>query len=177
MFKRGNLFVPSKMAYVRGERPNVDCIFCAIRERHSEVDNLEVHRTDHFIVSANLYPYNPGHLLLLPKRHILTPVDLTEEEETELNKLQRLCLKTLEKIYHPQGYNVGYNIGRIAGGSIEHLHMHIVPRYMNEIGFIDILNNDRIMVEDPRITMEKLSIQFTLSANMDQSTENKKDPS
>ncbi len=163
MLERGNLFVPSKMNYVRGKRPPVKCIFCAVRDRDKRVEKLEIFRTDNFIVSANLYPYNPGHIIIFPIRHIITTMELTKEEFCELFELHNKCLKALTDIYNPQGFNIGFNISKAAGASIEHLHMHIVPRYQNEIGFLDVLNNDRVIVEDPRVTVKKLSEYFSKS--------------
>lgn len=160
MLERGSLFVPTKMDYVQGARPDVECIFCAIEQQDKKVDNLEIMRNDLLVLSANLYPYNPGHLLIFPRRHVTHMRQLSDQENQAIFQLQKQCFDILDQFYSPQGYNVGYNIGRIAGGSIEHLHMHIVPRYMNEIGFLDIINQDRIIVEDPRATLEKLRKAF-----------------
>jgi ATP adenylyltransferase len=155
-----HLFVPNKLEYVRGKRPSTPCILCAIKERRKEVKCLDVYRTEHFIVSLNLYPYNPAHLLIFPKRHILDVRQLLEEETKQMHELLCAALSVLEKVYEPAGFNIGYNIGREAGASIEHLHLHIVPRYRGELGFVDIMSGARIMVEDPQKTQEKLKEAF-----------------
>ncbi|MFH1896675.1 MAG: HIT domain-containing protein [Candidatus Desantisbacteria bacterium] len=152
-----HLFVPSKLEnYLLGEKPKVDCILCAIRDRDEKVVQLDVYRSCDIIVSLNLYPYNPGHVMIFPNRHIK---DIRELNEEEISQMQVLTIKTLDildKLYSPSGYNIGYNMGTIAGASIEHLHLHIVPRYKNELGFVDILSNSKIIVEDPRKTLERL---------------------
>lgn len=154
------LYVPSKMAYVKGKRPDVDCIFCAIAEMDKKVEKLEVCRTKRWVASVNLHPYNVGHLLLFPIRHTVDVRDLTKAEITELHSLQSLSLDVLDAVYAPVGYNIGFNIGRSAGASIEHLHLHIVPRFPNEAGFMDILSETRTIVEDPKQTIARLRKMF-----------------
>ncbi len=154
------LYIPSKLEYVKGKRPDVDCIFCAVAEGDKKVDKLEVCRTKRWVASVNLHPYNPGHILLFPIRHTVDVRDLTKTEDAELRSLQSLSLDVLDAVYTPGGYNIGYNIGRPAGASIEHLHLHIVPRYSNEAGFLDILSETRTIVEDPKQTVAKLTRMF-----------------
>lgn len=154
------LYVPSKMSYVKGKRPNVDCILCAVCSKDRRVSKLEVYRTRHWVASANLHPYNAGHILLFPVRHIADVRELKKVELSELQSLQNLCLDVIDAAYAPVGYNIGFNIGRQAGASIEHLHLHIVPRYPNEAGFLDILSETRTIVEGPKQTVEKLGTYF-----------------
>ena len=159
---RKNLFVPNKMAYVRGKnRPSVECILCAIAQHDERVESLEVYQSPSFVVSLNLYPYSPGHLLLFPKRHIVDIRELTDEEAMELHAIQKLCIDVLDEVYSPHGYNLGYNIGRAAGASIQHLHLHIVPRYNRELGFIDIIGGAKIIVEEPNETCKRLRKAFS----------------
>ena len=166
---RDNLFVPNKLAYVKGKaRPEVDCILCAIIEGNDQVDRLEVYQSALFTVSLNLYPYTPGHLLIFPKRHLVDVRQLTEAEVLELHTVQRSCLEILDGVYQPHGYNVGYNIGGASGASIEHLHVHIVPRYPRELGFIDVIGGARIIVEDPKVTQQKLRQAFDAVKNRTQ---------
>lgn len=154
---RQNLFVPNKMPYAKGtNRPDVTCILCAIVQKDEKVERLEVHRTELFTISLNLYPYSPGHLLIFPNRHVLDVRELTSEEILTLHELQCLCFEVLTHAYQPRGYNVGYNMGDASGASIPHLHLHVVPRYPRELGFIDVIGGARIIIEDPRATQEKL---------------------
>jgi ATP adenylyltransferase len=155
-----NLFVPYKLKYAKGERPQVDCILCAVKEKNPKVEKLNIFETERVIVTLNLYPYNPGHIMLFPKRHIITLQELTKKETAEIHNLTILSMEVLNQLYNPSGYNIGYNIGKGSGASIQHLHLHIVPRYENEIGFLDILSGTRIIVEDPVKTKEKLSRTF-----------------
>lgn len=156
-----NLFVPNKMDYARGKkRPDVECILCAIVSGDERVEKLEVYQSELFFVSLNLYPYTPGHLIMFPKRHIVDIRELTSEEVEQSHNLQNLCLNVLDKVYSPHGYNIGYNIGSAAGASIQHLHLHIVPRYQRELGFIDIIGGAKIIVEDPNRTQQRLCEAF-----------------
>jgi ATP adenylyltransferase len=158
---RNNLFVPSKMEYARGgKRPDVECILCAIVEGNSKIARLDVHRSKLFVVALNLYPYTPGHLMVFPKRHITDIRMLNHEEAAELHKLQNLCLDVLESVYAPHGFNLGYNIGEAGGASIEHLHLHIVPRYRRETGFIDIIGGSKIIIEDPNVSLSRVREAF-----------------
>ena len=159
---QNNLFIPNKLEYVRGDkRPDVECILCAIVEKNDKVVRLEVYRSDLFVIALNLYPYAPGHLMIFPKRHITDPRMLTHDEVIELHKMQNLSIDALEKVYSPQGFNVGYNIGEAGGASISHLHLHVVPRYKREIGFIDIIGGVKIIVEDPNVSLSRLKEGFS----------------
>ena len=158
---RQNLFVPNKMGYARGEnRPDVPCILCAIVEKDERVERLEVHSTELWTLSLNLYPYSPGHLLIFPNRHVLDVRELNAAEVTALHELQCLSVRVLERVYQPRGYNVGYNMGEASGASIPHLHVHVVPRYVRELGFVDVIGGARIIIEDPLVTQEKLAQAF-----------------
>lgn len=155
-----HLVVPNKREYVRGARPPVDCILCAVLERHPAVERLEIFRTALWAVSANLYPYNPGHLLLFPVRHVTDVRQLRRKEERELADVQACALDVLEAAYEPTGFNIGYNLGRSGGASVEHLHVHVVPRYESELGFLDLLSHTRTYVEEPRSTVKRLRRRF-----------------
>jgi len=158
---RKNLFIPGKMAYVRGEKkPDVECILCAIVEESDKISRLEVYRSEYFLVTLNLYPYAPGHLMIFPKRHVTDLRMLTKEESAELCKLQGICLDVLDDVYHPHGFNIGYNIGEAGGASIAHLHLHVVPRYRRELGFIDIIGGVKIIIEDPNISLVRVREGF-----------------
>ena len=154
---RNNLFVPNKMPYAKGKnRPDVPCILCAIVEKNERVERLEVHSTELFTISLNLYPYSPGHLMIFPNRHIVDSRELTQDEVYNLHQLQCLSFEVLTRAYQPKGFNVGYNMGESSGASIAHLHLHVVPRYPRELGFMDVIGGARIIIEDPNATQEKL---------------------
>ncbi len=159
-----HLFTPQKLSYAKGNRPAVDCILCAVAQENSQVTNLAVYRAGDFVISLNLYPYNPGHLLIFPTFHCLDIRELSPVQEQELHRLQRASLDILDKLYSPRGYNIGYNIGLPAGASIAHLHLHIVPRFGNETGFMDVISGTRVIVEDPATAREKIAQAFSSSS-------------
>ena len=160
MFEK-NLFIPDKFDYARKKnRPNVKCILCAYNEPDSPVEKLTVYDAKFHIIACNLYPYNPGHIMIFPKRHIEDVRELTDEENTELFKLRNKAMDIIAKLYEPGGFNIGFNVGGASGASIDHIHLHIVPRYHNEIGFVDILSGAKTYVEAPRQTLERLKKAF-----------------
>jgi ATP adenylyltransferase len=155
-----NLYSLNKLQYIKGKRPKVECIFCAIINRAEEVEKLLVFEGKHAFISVNKYPYNSGHLLICPKRHIIDYRELTQDEELGIQLLLRKSLDVLDAHYSPSGYNIGYNMGEFAGASLPHLHMHVIPRYPNELGFIDIVGGAKIVIEDPEQTMKNLREGF-----------------
>ena len=158
---RSNLFVPNKMAYAKGRaRPNVECILCGVVAGDNQVQRLDVYQSELFTVSLNLYPYNPGHLLVFPNRHIVDVREFTEAEVSQVHTLQCQCMGVLDRVYQPRGYNIGYNVGDASGASIGHLHLHVVPRYSRELGFMDIIGGAKIIIEDPNETQQKLRRAF-----------------
>ena len=155
-----NLFSVNKLQYIKEKSTGTGCILCSIANRDSDVVNLMVAEGKKTAVCVNRFPYNSGHLLIFPKRHITDYRDFLEEEELEINKFLRASLDVLDSTYSPSGYNFGYNTGEFAGASIAHLHMHLIPRYRNELGFIDIIGGAKILVENPAQTMKKLKKAF-----------------
>lgn len=144
-----------KMKYVKGPRPD-GCILCMIRDQSPDVVDLTVLSDELFLVSINLYPYNPGHLMIFPRRHLEDVRAYTEQEERRMNELTRTFLSVLEKTHQPSGFNIGYNMGAVAGASIDHLHLHVIPRYPREIGIADLVAGNRVLIEDPRITRDRI---------------------
>ncbi len=158
---RNHLFSTSKIDYIRGNKPDVDCILCGIRDRSEAVKNLEIFRSGNFIISLNLYPYNPGHLMIFPRKHVEELEDLSEDELSEMNRLVIRSIKILREELAPGGFNIGFNLGEVSGASIRHLHQHIVPRYGNEAGFLDILSGTRVVVIDPNELQKRLIAKFS----------------
>ncbi len=150
------VFPLGKGDYIRGERPHVECILCAVNQGSAAVDRLLVGESELMAASINLYPYNSGHLLLFPKRHILDIRQLSPEENSQLWAMTNIFLDLVENLYHPKGFNVGYNLGDSSGASIPHLHMQIIPRYHNEVGMIDLIGGARVVIEDPKVTLKRL---------------------
>lgn len=144
-----------KMQYLTGKRAE-GCILCLVRDGSEQVERLVVAETTSWMVSLNLYPYNPGHLLVFPKRHVHDLRQLSAEERAEGDALTMACLNTLDRTHRPAGYNLGWNMGTVAGASIEHAHQHIIPRYPREIGIAELLAGKRVLVQDPRDTLKLL---------------------
>jgi ATP adenylyltransferase len=145
-----------KIAYIKGKKPE-GCILCMIRDSSPDVVDLTVYRSEFFVASVNLYPYNPGHLIIFPKRHLVDIRELNQDEEKDFNAALRKILNALDELYTPSGYNIGYNMGSAAGASINHLHQHIIPRHNRELGMADLIAGKRLLIESPLETMKKLS--------------------
>ncbi|MDR1057923.1 MAG: HIT domain-containing protein [Treponema sp.] len=144
-----------KISYLTGERTGT-CTLCLIRDESPGVTNLLVYRNEHIGVSLNLYPYNPGHLLVFPLRHVEDIRDLDGEERRALDDALDKSLSVMDGLYTPHAYNIGFNMGKAAGASIKHLHLHVIPRYPDEIGVAELLGGKRVLVEDPLATLKKL---------------------
>jgi ATP adenylyltransferase len=167
---KGNLFVPSKVRYVRGDKSasgELECILCAIVARDKNVESLEICRTKLFCVCANLYPYNPGHLMVFPLHHVEDLRRITRKESEEIFTIEKVAMDILDEMYQPHGYNIGYNLGECGGNSIQHIHLHIVPRFKNELGLVDILSSSRIIVDDPRSSLPRLRRLFSKKLRID----------
>jgi ATP adenylyltransferase len=139
----GRLWTPHRMAYVSGERPSKSagdgCPFCAAPGK-DDADGLVVHRGEHCYVVLNLFPYNPGHLLVCPYRHVSLYVDLTDEETAEFTALTKAAIRALDAASAPMGYNLGMNQGEVAGAGVAaHLHQHVVPRWGGDANFLPIV--------------------------------------
>jgi len=157
---KDHLYPVNKKEYIKNKRkkehdPN-KCILCSVRDGKDDVKSLEVYRERNFIITVNLYPYNPGHIMIFPEKHVEDIRELSKKERKILDELTVLSINVLEKVYEPDGFNIGINMGKGSGASIKHLHKHIVPRYQNELGFIDIVGGSKIYIEEPGETLKKL---------------------
>ena len=144
------LYVPHRMPYIRGDaRPKDDqqgehCPFCITQGAD---DSLVVARGASVFVVLNLFPYNPGHLLICPYRHVADYTDLTDAERHELTVWQDRMLRVVRAASGPQGFNIGLNQGAVAGAGISgHLHVHVVPRWRGDANFITTVGGTRTMV-------------------------------
>jgi ATP adenylyltransferase len=151
-----------KLAYLTGEKP-AGCILCLIRDGNPAVVDLTVYRKNGFIVCLNLYPYNPGHLIIFPERHVVDMRELNPTEREMLNRTLDLALNVMDSALKPAGYNIGCNMGLAAGASIEHLHWHVIPRYPREIGIAELLAGKRVLVDHPLDTQTRLKEAFARS--------------
>jgi ATP adenylyltransferase len=149
------LWAPWRLSYVTAAQvPASDCIFCDASA--GDID-LVVLRGRAAYVILNLYPYNNGHLMVVPMRHLCTLEALTIDEQTELMHLTRLSEMALNEAYRPQGINVGINLGKAAGAGIEnHLHIHLVPRWSGDTNFMTAVGETRVLPEDLGATAARL---------------------
>ena len=146
-----------KLDYVQGNaRPNVDCILCAVRDNDERVTSLKIYEDHICFVVLNLYPYNPAHIMIVTQRHITNFLELTKEELSHITRAIQGIQILLDDLYNPKGYNIGINQGKDAGGSIDHLHFHIIPRYGSELSFIDIVGKTRVLPEGLNDVKKKL---------------------
>lgn len=142
------LWTPYRMAYIRSavEPGDAGCPFCAIPEAGDDEGLLVVRRGEAAYVVLNLHPYNPGHLMVLPYRHVADLEDLTRPESDELMALTQQAIRTIRSVSAPQAFNVGLNLGGVAGGSLaDHLHQHVVPRWRGDANFITVTGQTKVL--------------------------------
>ncbi|HEX7354262.1 MAG TPA: HIT domain-containing protein [Mycobacteriales bacterium] len=149
------------MAYIdageSGERAAAGCPFCRI-PGSSDVDGLIVARGSTCYVVLNLYPYNPGHLMVVPFRHVADYTDLEAEERVELGDLTAVALRALRAVSGPHGFNVGINLGAPAGAGVaEHLHQHVVPRWSGDTNFMPVVGHTRVLPQLLADTRQRLA--------------------
>ncbi len=151
------LWTPHRMAYIGGDKPSAEagdgCPFCAAPDR-SDAEGLIVHRGEQCYVVMNLFPYNPGHVLVCPYRHVSLYVDLTDEETTEFTALTKQAIAALTTSSSPMGFNLGMNQGAVAGAGVAaHLHQHVVPRWGGDSNFLPVIAQTKalpMLLEDVR---------------------------
>jgi len=151
------LWTPHRMVYIGGDRPSEEagegCPFCAAADR-SDAEGLIVHRGELCYVVLNLFPYNPGHVLVCPYRHVSLYVDLTDEETMEFTTLTKQAIAALTTSSSPMGFNVGMNQGAVAGAGVAaHLHQHVVPRWGGDSNFLPVIAQTKalpMLLEDVR---------------------------
>ena len=150
------LWAPWRMNYIMGEK-EPGCIFCDKFKEERDSENLILHRGQRAYIILNLYPYNNGHLMVVPYHHVYTTTELDNDTLLEILSLTNLCIKLLDQVMHPQGYNLGFNIGQAGGAGIrEHIHLHVVPRWDGDTNFMPVLAETRVMPEMMETTFKKL---------------------
>ncbi|RMF27742.1 MAG: HIT domain-containing protein [Chloroflexi bacterium] len=156
------LWTPWRMPYLSGEDRQAGedlpsgCIFCAKPQASDEAEHI-LCRGQHCYVTLNKYPYNNGHLMVIPYRHVASTEDLEIPALTEMMVLTNLSLAVLRRAYHPHGFNLGINLGEAAGAGIaEHVHLHIVPRWRADTNFMPIIGETRVIPEMLEETYRRL---------------------
>ncbi|MGH9345795.1 MAG: HIT family protein [Vicinamibacterales bacterium] len=154
------LWSPWRLAYVTGGEVEEGCVFCRA-PRLPESESLVVYAGVTSFVVLNLYPYNNGHLMVVPYRHVATLSALTREELQELAVLTQRSEAVLTEAYQPHGLNVGANLGKPAGaGVLDHVHLHVVPRWNGDTNFMTVVGEVRVLPEDLGETRRKLRPVF-----------------
>ncbi|MEM5873977.1 MAG: HIT domain-containing protein [Acidilobaceae archaeon] len=155
------LWAPWRLAYVQdvarsaGKSENRECIFCSA-PRLSDEEALIVYRGRLAYTILNKYPYNTGHIMIAPYRHIASPEDLSKEEAIEIFELLAISVKALKKAFGPHGFNVGANIGEVAGAGVPgHFHLHVVPRWFGDSNFMVVVGKTKVM---PQLLSDTWSI-------------------
>lgn len=150
------LWAPWRMAYI--EVPQVQgCIFCEKPKESADREQLILYRGERCFVIMNLFPYNNGHLMVAPYRHTADLIGLDAEEQAELMRLTRYCVRVLQEAFHPDAFNIGMNLGKTAGAGIaDHLHMHIVPRWNGDTNFMPVIGETKVLPDALHGTYDKL---------------------
>jgi ATP adenylyltransferase len=151
------IWMPERLAYIKGEGKSDGCPFCHIPHLSDE-DGLIVHRGETAYVILNLYPYNSGHLMAVPFRHVADYPDLSDEETVELASLTQTAMRVLREASGAQGFNLGMNQGVVAGAGIAaHLHQHLVPRWGGDTNFMPVIARTKVLPQLLRDTRALLA--------------------
>jgi len=155
-----HIWAPWRMEFIQMEKPK-GCILCEKPRQNNDALNYILYRGDKNFVIMNSYPYNPGHLMVAPYRHIGNLEELTDEELHEHFKIVSRSVKLLKQVFNPGGFNIGINMGKIAGaGIVDHFHTHIVPRWPGDTNFMPVISDVRVLPEALTETYNKLKDKF-----------------
>lgn len=155
------MFRPERLKYVRKLLRPEGCVFCAAREAGPSAESLLVTVHGEAMLVMNKYPYNAGHLLVLPRRHVGSFTDLTSDEAADIFTLQQKAVQALTDLYAPGGFNMGLNLGAVAGAGIpDHLHWHIIPRWSGDSNFFPLIAQTKVVIETLEQTFERLVPYF-----------------
>ncbi|MGD7001129.1 HIT family protein [Corynebacterium halotolerans] len=163
------LWAPYRMSYINRGVGSGDPEAPAARKadpfveapKQSDEESLIVARGEHVYAILNLYPYNSGHLMVIPYRKVAELEALTDQESTEMMRFAQLAIRTIKAVSQPEGVNVGFNLGKASGGSVrEHLHMHVVPRWAGDANFMTVLSGTKVLPQLLRDTRELLAEEW-----------------
>lgn len=142
----------------RGEQPDAACVFCTAHEGADDKANFVLHRNEACFIIFNRYPYNNGHLLVVPYRHVGDLDELTAEESANVMHVVRYGLRLLRRTFQPDAVNIGVNLGAAAGaGILDHVHVHIVPRWEGDTSYMTVLSGTRVIAEVLEETFARLT--------------------
>lgn len=159
--KRNILFRPDRMKYVRKLVKESGCVFCRSAENEMSTETLCVYKSKHSQIVLNKYPYNNGHLLVLPREHVGNFLTLSPERYDDLHLTLRLAVEAVEAVYQPTGFNLGLNHGLSGGAGIpEHLHYHVIPRWTGDLNFFPLIADTKVVIETVESSYEKFKNYF-----------------
>ena len=154
------IWAPWRMEYIKKDKSG-ECIFCSLPKAGDDKKNFILFKGSYCFIIMNIYPYNTGHLMVVPCRHCACITDLDTDESMELNELTKRSIQILRDVNTPDGFNVGFNLGKSAGaGYDEHIHNHIVPRWTGDTNFMPVLADIKIHPESLQQSYEKLVPHF-----------------
>lgn len=152
------LNAPWRLEYILGPKEE-ECVFCKMPTEDNDRQNLLIHRGEFNFIILNLYPYNNGHIMVVPYSHKDDIIDLTSDELGEMGTLVKKSVEIIKEAIKPDGFNIGMNIGSASGAGIkEHLHMHVVPRWSGDTNFMPVVGNTKVL---PQMVIETYDILFT----------------
>ena len=150
------LWAPWRMKYIESPKREA-CVFCVSENEEKDRENLIVYRGSKSFIIMNKYPYNTGHVMIAPYKHVGDLTLLTDEELLDLMRNVNLSIKILREALKPEGFNIGINMGRAAGAGIEdHVHIHVVPRWLGDTNFMPVISQIKVMPELLETTYNKL---------------------
>jgi ATP adenylyltransferase len=155
-----HLWAPWRVEYIQQEKP-AGCILCDKPVEDNDARNYLLYRGENNFIMLNSFPYNTGHLMVAPYRHVASLEELTDAELHEHFEIVRLSIKVIRQVYNPDGFNVGINMGKVAGAGIDdHMHTHIVPRWQGDTNFMPVMADIKIVNEALAETYQRLKEQF-----------------
>ena len=155
-----HLWSPWRLKYIISPK-NKDCIFCLARDSESDAEKFVISRSPFNMLLLNTYPYNNAHIMIAPLEHIASPELAGKEILDDQMEYLKKALEALKKEYNPEGFNIGMNLGKIAGAGVEdHFHLHIVPRWSGDTNFMTTISQTRVVPEEPERTYQRLKIHF-----------------
>jgi len=154
------IWAPWRIEYIQMEKPE-GCILCEKPGQKNDAVNYILYRGDKNFVIMNSYPYNPGHLMIAPYRHVASLEELADEELHEHFQIVSRSIKLLRRVFNPGGFNIGINMGKVAGAGIDtHVHTHVVPRWQGDTNFMPVISDARVVPEALAETYKKLKGKF-----------------
>ena len=155
-----NLWTPWRIKYIEDQRDD-GCFFCKYIQEEDDKENKVLYRSQFSFVVMNIYPYNSGHLMVVPYKHTGDVSELSEESLGDMMFLMRSCVSVLKKMLKPDGFNIGMNIGKVAGAGVkDHIHLHIVPRWNGDTNFMPVLADIKTIPEHIEETYDRLKPLF-----------------